>query len=49
MKCKIIEGKNTKNIERDLNEWLSANPNAQIRFITQGGAGSSVLTTIFYD
>jgi hypothetical protein len=49
MKCIIIEGKSTKKIETDVNEWLSANSNVQIKFVTQGGAGGSVLTTIFYD
>lgn len=49
MKCKVLSGKHSKGIEKDLNDWLSANSNIQIKFITQGGAGSSIVTTIFYE
>jgi hypothetical protein len=49
MKCKVLSNKTSKGIEKEVNEWLAANPNAQIKFITQGGAGSSVVTSIFYE
>lgn len=49
MQCKVISGKGSKGIEKDVNEWLAANPNVQIKYITQGGAGNVIITTIFYE
>jgi hypothetical protein len=53
MKCKVIGGQRPKEIEKKVNEWLSANPNVQIRFIAQGGAGNDnalrIVTSILYE